>query len=113
MRSAFGIFIVHHSPFTTHHSPLTMNSYKIALPVAAVCLIAFIVFNIINSACYAGPWLIAFFVCLSIGCRGYDALKGFSFTLLIFAAVTTALYYPKYFDTWGGLKLATLFTPLL
>jgi BASS family bile acid:Na+ symporter len=86
---------------------------KIALPVAAVCLIAFIVFNITGSTGYAGPWLIAFFVSLSIGCRGYDALKGFSFTMLIFAAVTTALFYPKYFNTWGGIKLATFFTPLL
>lgn len=86
---------------------------KIALPVAVVCLIAFVVFNIIDSTGYAGPWLIAFFVSLSIGCRGYDVLKGFSFTMLIFAAVTTALYYPKYFDTWGGIKLATFFTPLL
>lgn len=86
---------------------------KIALPVAAVCLIAFVVFNITGSTGYAGPWLIAFFVSLSIGCRGYDALKGFSFTMLIFAAVTTALFYPKYFNTWGGIKLATFFTPLL
>ena len=86
---------------------------KIALPVAAICLIAFIVFSIINSHVYAGPWLIAFFVSLSIGCRAYDVVKGFSFTLLIFAAVTTALYYPKHFDTWGGVKLAVFFTPLL
>lgn len=86
---------------------------KIALPVAVVFLIAFVVFSFINSVAYAGPWLIAFFICMSIGCRGYAALKGFSFTLLIFAAVTTALYYPQYFNTWGGVKLASFFTPLL
>jgi BASS family bile acid:Na+ symporter len=101
----------HLSTLTFHHPKRTMT--KIALPVAAVCLIAFVVFNIIGSTGYAGPWLIAFFISLSIGCRGYDALKGFSFTMLIFAAVTTALYYPKYFNTWGGIKLATFFTPLL
>jgi BASS family bile acid:Na+ symporter len=86
---------------------------KIALPIAAICLIAFIVFSVIDSTAFAGPWLIACFLSLSIGFRAYAALKGFSFTLLIFAAVTTALYYPQYFSTWGGVKLASLFTPLL
>jgi BASS family bile acid:Na+ symporter len=90
-----------------------MNTYKIALPVAAVCLIAFIVFSIIDSAAYTGPWLIVFFISLSIGFRSYAALKGFSFTMLIFAAVTTALYFPQYFVSWGGVKLAVFFTPLL
>jgi len=86
---------------------------KIAFAVAAVCLLAFIVYIIIGSAAYAGPWLIAFFISLSIGFRAYAALKGFAFTMLIFAAVTTALYYPHYFVSWGGVKLATFFTPLL
>ncbi|THU41132.1 bile acid:sodium symporter family protein [Niastella caeni] len=90
-----------------------MNRYKIALPIAVACLIAFIVFTILIDVVFAGPWLIAFFISLSIGCRGYASLKGFSFTGLIFAAVTTALYYPQYFVSWGGVKLATLFTPLL
>jgi BASS family bile acid:Na+ symporter len=33
--------------------------------------------------------------------------------MIIFAAVTTALYYPQYLQSWYGLKLTTLFTPLL
>jgi BASS family bile acid:Na+ symporter len=90
-----------------------MTSFKIALPVAAIFLIAFVVFSILNGAANAGPWLIACFLFLSAGFRAYDALKGFSFTMIIFAAVTTALYYPQYFVSWGGVKLATFFTPLL
>lgn len=90
-----------------------MNSYKIALSAAVISLIAFVLFLTQGNNTYAGPLLIAFFLFLSIGFRGFDPVKGFSFTMLIFAAVTTALYYPKYFDTWGGFKLATLFTPLL
>jgi len=90
-----------------------MNIVKIALPVAAVCLITFIVFSIIDGPVHNGPFLIAFFLSCSIACRGYDAVKGFSFTLLIFAAVTTALYYPQYFKSWGGVKLDKFFTPLL
>jgi BASS family bile acid:Na+ symporter len=90
-----------------------MTSFKIALPVAAIFLIAFVVFSILNGAANAGPWLIACFLFLSTGFRAYDALKGFSFTMIIFAAVTTALYYPQYFVSWGGVKLAAFFTPLL
>jgi BASS family bile acid:Na+ symporter len=90
-----------------------MTSFKIALPVALVFLIAFIVFSSLNGIEHAGHWLIACFICLSIGFRAYDALKGFSFTMVIFAAVTTALYYPQHFGSWGGVKLTTLFTPLL
>jgi BASS family bile acid:Na+ symporter len=90
-----------------------MNSYKIALPIAVICLIAAVVLLINGNTSYSGPLLIAFFLMLSLGFRGFAALKGFSFTLLIFAAVTTALYYPQYFSTWGGFKLASLFTPLL
>jgi bile acid:Na+ symporter, BASS family len=90
-----------------------MTKYKIALPLAAAFLLAFIGFSIIDGAAHAGPYLIAFFIFLSIAVRAYPSLKGFSFTLHIFAAVTTALYYPQYFVTWGGVKLATFFTPLL
>lgn len=87
--------------------------HKIVLLIAAVCLIIFIVFCITDSPAYAGPWLIVFFISLSIGFREYASLKGFSFTMVIFAAVTAALYYPEYFVNWGGVKLAALFTPLL
>jgi len=61
----------------------------------------------------AGPLFIAFFVLLAIGFRGFPLLKGFSYTVTIFAAVTTALYYPNYFTDINGFKLATLITPLL
>lgn len=87
--------------------------FKIALPVAAVFLIAFVVFSSLNGVENAGPWLIATFLFLSIGFRPYAALRGFTFTMIIFAAVTTALYYPQYFQSWDELKLTTLFTPLL
>jgi bile acid:Na+ symporter, BASS family len=87
--------------------------HKIVLLIAAVCFIIFIVFCITDSPAYAGPWLIVFFISLSIGFREYASLKGFSFTMVIFAAVTAALYYPEYFVSWGGVKLAALFTPLL
>ena len=61
----------------------------------------------------AGPFFIAFFVLMAIGFRGFPLLKGFSYTVTIFAAVTTALYYPTYFVEYNGFKFARLITPLL
>src|SRR5687767_9382936 len=62
---------------------------------------------------WSGPFLIAFFTALAIGFRGFALLKGFAYTIMIFAAVTTALYYPVYFTEWNGFKLTVLITPLI
>jgi len=61
----------------------------------------------------AGPFFIGFFIALAVGFRGFTHLKGFSYTVMIFAAVTTALYYPNYFVEVNGFKLAALITPLI
>jgi BASS family bile acid:Na+ symporter len=45
--------------------------------------------------------------------RGYPRFKGFAYTLIIFAAVTTSLYFPEYFLEVNGYKLAGLITPLI
>jgi len=36
-----------------------------------------------------------------------------SFTVIIFAAVSMAMYYPKYFSSIGDFKLSALIIPLL
>lgn len=90
-----------------------MNVYKIILSLAFLCLIAAIVMSATGSIANAGPLFIAFFILLAIGFRGFKSLKGFSYTVTIFAAVTTAMYYPNYFTDINGFKLATLITPLL
>lgn len=61
----------------------------------------------------AGPVLIAFFIALAIGFRGYEGLKGFAYTTMIFAAVTMAMFYPVYFVSVGDFKLTGLITPLI
>jgi len=50
---------------------------------------------------------------LAIGLQGHHYLKGFSFTILIFASVTAALFYPGPFSQWGGFELKKLIVPLL
>src|ERR1700722_1337807 len=61
----------------------------------------------------AGPFVIAFFVILAFALRGSAGLKGFSYTIVIVAAVTTALYYPSTFIQYRGFVFATLITPLI
>lgn len=61
----------------------------------------------------AGPAVIVFFATLAVIFRFNEKLSGFTYTLMIFAAVSAAMFYPQHFDTWRGLKLATLITPLI
>lgn len=62
---------------------------------------------------FAGPFMIAFFISLAVGFRGYDQLKGFAYSVMIFAAVTTALFYPYYFIELNGFKFTALIPPLI
>ena len=61
-----------------------------------------------------GGWMLTgFFISLAIAFRSSPLLKGFSYTLIIFAAVSLAMYYPGYFQKVGSLKLSSLILPLL
>ncbi|MFT3935141.1 MAG: bile acid:sodium symporter family protein [Chitinophagaceae bacterium] len=60
-----------------------------------------------------GWLLMAFFLALALIFRRIPALKGFSFTIAIFAAVSVAMYYPQYFVEAGGVKLSKFIIPLL
>lgn len=61
----------------------------------------------------SGPLVIVFFLALAVGLRSVQSLKGLSFTILIFAAVTASLFYPNFFSELGGFKLQNLIVPLL
>ncbi|MEJ7779786.1 MAG: bile acid:sodium symporter family protein [Daejeonella sp.] len=87
--------------------------YKIALGLSALLFLAAIGLLLTDNIPLAGPVLVVFFLALAIGFRGYDSLKGFSYTTMIFAAVTLAMYYPQYFLQVGDFKLTGLITPLI
>jgi BASS family bile acid:Na+ symporter len=90
-----------------------MNVFKISLIVAALSIVLAVGVILTNGVKDAGPFFILFFIALAIGFRSYEQFKGFTYTIMIFAAVTTALYYPQYFVEMNGFKLAVLITPLL
>lgn len=81
--------------------------------LAAVCLVLYIILTVLNKHEVAGWLLMLFFAGLAIAFRSKKLLKGLSFTLIIFAAVTLALYHPEYFQQWGGFKLSGLIIPLI
>ena len=90
------------------------NSFsQAALIIGLLCLLSFIIISLFGQIDRGGPVLIGCFVALAIGSRGYPRFKGFAYTLIIFAAVTTSLYFPDYFLEVNGYKLAGLITPLL
>ncbi|MBA4409883.1 MAG: bile acid:sodium symporter [Odoribacter sp.] len=66
-----------------------------------------------GSAAITGPLLISFFILLAIGVRGFTAVKGLSYTIWIFTAVTAAMFYPEYFTSFGDFKFKILIVPLL
>ncbi|NND15015.1 MAG: bile acid:sodium symporter family protein [Eudoraea sp.] len=71
------------------------------------------VYGLIKTFADVGPPLIAFFLFLALTLRLYPKFKGFSFTVLIFAAVTASMYYPVFFTQVGTFELKGLIVPLL
>ena len=90
-----------------------MKYYKLALVLGGICLMVAVGLIFYGDIVRGGPLLIVFFIAMAIGFRGYSALKGFSYSMMIFAAVTTALNFPDYFIEINGFKLTTLITPLI
>ena len=87
--------------------------FKVGLAISAVSLLIALGMIVTGHLADAGPALITFFIVLAISFRGFELLKGFSYTVIIFAAVTTALYYPQYFVQYKGFSFAVLITPLI
>jgi len=90
-----------------------LTLYTAAIYAAIFLLLIFLYFVYSGNLAKAGPFAIGFFLTLALAFRGYESLKGYVFTILIFAAVTTSLYFPQYFIQWGGFTLKGLIIPLL
>lgn len=78
-----------------------------------ICLIIFL-FSLNEEGTKWGGWLLMlFFLGLAIAFRQTRALRGLAFTVMIFAAVSLALYYPQHFIKWGDYSLSNLIQPLI
>jgi BASS family bile acid:Na+ symporter len=107
------------SDHTTEYSAnksITMFSKKASLifySLATVCLVVYIILLIQNDHSWGGWLLLTFFISLAIAFRSNQFLRGLSYTLMILAVVSFAMYHPQYFKTAGDLKLSALIIPLL
>lgn len=87
--------------------------YRVA-GLLALLLIAYFVFLALSGQIEEGGlYLIFGCVSLSVAIRSNVFLKGFSYTVLILAAVVVSLYYPTYFRRVGTFELKVLIIPLL
>lgn len=89
---------------------------KISIIVLILSVLLFLM-ALVASAGYfalpAGPMLISGFITLAIAVRGFKVTRGFSYTIWIFTAVTTSMFYPHLFISVGDFQLKTLIVPLL
>lgn len=78
-----------------------------------VAALAFITVTVMEVHQLAGWLLMSFFLLMAIAIRQYELFKGYSFTVMIFAAVSLSMYYPHYFVSVGDFKFSSLIVPLM
>jgi bile acid:Na+ symporter, BASS family len=86
---------------------------RLFLLFSVIFFTAFIVTTFINLHEYAGWLLVISFGFLALNFQKHEVLKGYSFTVMIFAAVSAAMYYPQHFIQIGDFKLSNLIIPLM
>ena len=89
------------------------TSSKIALIFTVIFLLGFLITTFQGLHEYAGWLLVLFFASLALFFRGFELLKGYVFTIMIFAAVAAAMYFPQYFIQVGDFKISGLIIPLM
>jgi BASS family bile acid:Na+ symporter len=87
--------------------------YNLFYLVAGILFIAWLFVTVRQLHEWAGWFLMAFFLSIAIAFRGHAFLKGFSYTLMIFASVSLAIYYPNYFKNIGSFNLSAVIVPML
>jgi BASS family bile acid:Na+ symporter len=80
----------------------------------ALLLILIFSYTTITHKDQVSGWvMMSFFVSLALAFRSSKLLRGFTYTIMIFAAASLAMYYPQYFLHVGDFKLSRLILPLL
>lgn len=92
---------------------MNQKIYKALLGGALFCLFIFLVLWMMGFGAQSGLLLVICLVGFALAFQGLGALKSFSYTFWIFAAVAIAMYYPAYFVKIGNFELKKLIVPLL
>ena len=83
------------------------------LIISALLIVSSGISYLSNCSVATGVLLVTGFIALALALRGFQKLKGFSYTLWIFTAVTASMFYPQYFISVGDFQLKRLIVPLL
>ncbi|MFS4454778.1 bile acid:sodium symporter family protein [Maribacter sp. 2304DJ31-5] len=89
------------------------KQYRILLIASLICLTITLIMLILGYGEQTGLAIICFLLLLALAIRGHKKFKGFSFTVLVFAAVSVSMFYPSYFTSIGEFQLKSLIVPLL
>ncbi|MGF1637194.1 MAG: bile acid:sodium symporter family protein [Cyclobacteriaceae bacterium] len=84
---------------------------RVFLTLSILSFIAFCISFLVDLP--AGIFLCLFFVFLALALQKTQKLRGFSYTLMILAAVSISMSYPHLFLSIGDFKLSKLIVPLL
>ena len=87
--------------------------YKFFYGLAILFLLGYIFITVKGTDKLGGWALFLFFASLAIAFRGNQFLRGLSYTVIILAVVSLAMYHPQYFKTIGSFTLSSLIVPLL
>ena len=90
---------------TSYHQTLL----RLSLALFVVAIVLFVISRPLAGGCV----LAAFFLIAAIGVRGSERLRGISYSLMIFGAVTLAMCFPAPMVAWGDFQLSKLIVPLL
>lgn len=101
------------APISSTKPPSKKSIYSIFYILSVIFLIAYVIITILDKHDWGGWVLMLFFSCLAIAFRGNSVLRGLSYTVVILAVVSLAMYYPQHFIYVGDLKLSLLIVPLL
>jgi len=90
-----------------------LKNFKVFYLIALMALLLGLGIFFLGYGSQSGSLFCAFFLFLSIGFRGSSKTRGYSFSVLIFGAVTFSLFYPQFLISVGTFKLSALIVPLL
>ncbi len=93
--------------------PITTTIAKLLFALAGLALLTALGLVVADQTATGGYFITVGFVLLALAFRPYGSLRGFSYTLVIFAAVTVAMFYPWVFIEVNGFPLKKLIVPLL
>lgn len=86
---------------------------RILLSLSILCLLVALGSYWAEQTALTGVAAVGVFVTLALALRYIPSLRGFAYTIWIFAAVTAALFYPEYFRQVGDFHLKLLIIPLI